>query len=244
MKSECDRGTVIVTGAGSGIGYVLTNRLLQEGYAVSAWDVKVESLRNIAHPRLSYACVDVSDREAVERAAGETVNGNEPIAGLVACAAIFKAVPFLELEESVWDATFAVNLKGTLFACQAVLSAMRRQKKGSIVLFASAIARAGAVNGAHYASTKGGVMGLMRSLALETAADGIRVNAISPGLTDTPQPRGNAVEDEIYARAKTIPLGRIGRPEDMAEAALFLLSDESSFVTGQDIRINGGAQMF
>ena len=131
-----------------------------------------------------------------------------------------------------------------MFACQAVLPMMRKAGHGSIVVFSSSIARAGSPTGAHYAASKGGVLGLMRSLALEVAKEGIRVNAISPGVTDTPQPRGHATDEELYAKAARIPLGRIGQPEDMAQAIHFLLGNESSYVTGQDIRINGGGQIF
>jgi NAD(P)-dependent dehydrogenase (short-subunit alcohol dehydrogenase family) len=112
------------------------------------------------------------------------------------------------------------------------------------VLFSSSIARRGAAKSAAYAATKGGVLGLARALALDHAHAGIRANAISPGITDTPQPRGNLTEEDIYGRAEDIPLGRIGMPEDMVNAACFLLSEEASFVTGQDIRINGGAGLF
>jgi NAD(P)-dependent dehydrogenase (short-subunit alcohol dehydrogenase family) len=121
---------------------------------------------------------------------------------------------------------------------------MIARRRGSIVMFSSSLARAGSVAGGHYAASKGGVLGLARSLAQEVADRNVRVNVISPGLTDTPQPRANASEAVIYAKADTIPLRRIGMPDDMADAALFLLGDDSSFVTGQDIRINGGANLF
>lgn len=87
-------------------------------------------------------------------------------------------------------------------------------------------------------------MGLCRTLALETARDGIRVNVVSPGVTDTPQPRGHSTDEELYAKAAKVPLGRIGQPEDMASAVLFLLSDEASYITGQDMRVTGGAGLF
>ena len=166
------------------------------------------------------------------------------IRGLVACAAVFKAKPFLEIDDALWDTTFDVNLKGSMFAIQAVLPLMRQQKSGAIVLFSSTLARSGAADGAHYAATKGGILGLARSVALETAADGIRVNVVSPGVTDTPQPRGNMTEDQLFSRAATIPLGRIGHVRDMVEAAVFLLSEDASFMTAQDLRVNGGARLF
>jgi len=238
------RGAVIVSGAGSGIGHAVTLRLLAEGYAVAAWDIAAGRLAGANDPRLSFRELDVRDKPAMDRAVADTAARFGRIDGLVTCAAVFKAVPFLKLDEATWDATFAVNLKGTLLACQAVLPAMRRQRDGAIVMFASTLARSGAVHGAHYAATKGGVLGFARSLALEVATENIRVNVVSPGLTDTPQPRGNMTDAEIRARAARIPLGRIGAPDDMAETVTFLLSDDASFVTGQDIRVAGGAGLF
>lgn len=162
---------------------------------------------------------------------------------LVGCAAIYPWRLFLELTQEEWERTLGVNLTGSLLCCRAALPAMLAQRFGRIALFSSTIARAGAVNGAHYAASKGGVLGLARSLALEVAEHNIRVNTRSPGLTDTPQPRGHLAEAELSARARHIPLGRIGRVEDMVEACLFLLSDDSSYLTGQDLRVAGGATL-
>ena len=244
MAQNAIKRAVVVTGAGSGIGFALTRRLLDDGYPVSAWDVSAGELAGANHPLLTFYNIDVRDKPAMNRAAAETVARAGSIGGLVTCAAVFKAMPFLALDETTWDTTFGVNLKGTMLACQAVLPTMQQQGGGAIVLFSSSLARAGAVHGAHYAATKGGVLGFARSLALEVAAENIRVNVVSPGITDTPQPRGNMTDAEIFARADHIPLRRIGLPNDMADAVLFLLNDDASFVTGQDIRVNGGAGLF
>ena len=233
-----------MTGAGSGIGLELTRHLLDRGYAVAAWDVSPAALEAVPQERLDIRQIDVRDGEAMKAAVAEIGAAGSHVAGLVACAAVYRAVPFLQLDEATWDDCFAVNLTGGLLACQAVLPLLRRQRAGSIVLFSSTIARSGAVGGAHYAATKGGILGLMRSLALEVARENIRVNCVSPGLTDTPQPRGNMSESDMFAKAADVPLGRIGTAADMAEAALFLLEPDSSFVTGQDIRVNGGARLF
>lgn len=244
MKLDREKRAVIVTGAGSGIGYALTLRLLEEGYPVSAWDMAEGGLASIAHHRLSFYKLDVRDKFSIDQAVKQTLSVSGAIGGLVACAAVYKSQPFLALSETEWDRAFDINLKGSLLVCQVVLPAMRKQGFGSIVLFSSMIARSGAVSGAHYAATKGGILGLARSLALEVAQDNIRVNVVSPGITDTPQPRGNMREADMYAKGSGIPLKRIGSPKDMAEGALFLLREESSFMTGQDLRINGGALLF
>jgi len=242
--SEAAKSAFVVTGAGSGIGRNITQQLLERGDAVSAWDVEPGDLRESNNPNLMVHALDTRDKSATQRASAETLERFGAIAGLSATAGIFRPVPFLELTEKNWDDHFAINLKGVLFSVQAVLPAMRAQKRGSIVLWASGLGRTPVPNVAHYAATKGGVYGLMRVLALETAKDGIRVNCVSPGIADTPMP--NAVYDRsiIDLRASANPMGRIGTAADMANAALFLLDEENSYMTGQDIRVNGGVGLF
>lgn len=234
---------VVVTGAGSGIGLALARAVSKLGGTALACDVDVDALHALDDPALIIRAVDVRD-EGKMRSVIETLSPTLTIVGLVTCAAIFERVPFLDLTESMWDATIDINLTGTLIACQAVLPRMRARRTGSIVMISSSLARTGSPTGAHYVATKGGVLGLARSLALEVAHDGIRVNIVSPGLTDTPQPRAHRGGAEAMAeRARSIPLGRIGHPDDIVDAIAFLLSDESSYVTGQDIRVNGGSQI-
>jgi NAD(P)-dependent dehydrogenase (short-subunit alcohol dehydrogenase family) len=243
MSGSANR-TVIVTGAGSGIGYRAAMSLAHTGTRVLAWDIVEGQLEGASSEHLTYQKVDTRDGEAMRALVEQAEVCGHRIEGLVCCAAIFRRVAFLDLDERTFDDHMAINLEGSFLACQAVLPAMRRAGRGSIVLFSSSIARSGSATGGHYAATKGGLLGLMRSLALDVARDGIRVNAISPGVTDTPQPRGHSTEEQLYAKAKDIPLGRIGTPEDMAQAVMFLLDARSSYVTGQDIRVNGGAQIF
>ena len=238
------KGSVIVTGAASGIGFSTTQLLLGEGYRVVGCDLTRGRLAEIDSPDLQFDALDVRDAAALHASVAAEEARGQAIVGLVACAGIITRTPYLELDEETFDLHLDVNLKGPLFACQAVLPAMRREGRGSIVLFSSTIARSGSAKGAHYAASKGGVLGLMRSLALETAREGIRVNAVSPGVTDTPMPRGHASDEEVYAKAAKVPLGRIGQPDDMAQAVLFLLGEDSSYVTGQDLRVSGGANLF
>jgi NAD(P)-dependent dehydrogenase (short-subunit alcohol dehydrogenase family) len=121
---------------------------------------------------------------------------------------------------------------------------MRPQKFGRIVMFSSMAARTGGVNTAHYAASKGGILGLARALAIESAAANIRVNTVSPVITDTPMPRAVLTAEEMESRKTQIPLGRIGSTADMADACLFLLSNDSSYVLGQDLRVNGGSTLW
>ncbi len=235
--------TVIVTGAGSGFGLALTTRLLAEKYRVEAWDQDAGGLPDVQQENLSFTQLDVRDAEKMLRAVA-SIDNTSGIVGLATCAAIYRIAPFLDITEDDWEAHLSINLKGTLLACQAVLPRMLEQGKGSIVMFSSLIARRGAINSGAYAATKGGVLGLMRALALDHARAGIRANAISPGIADTPMPRAVMDEGSLFGKREEIPMGRIALPDDIVDAALFLLGDDSSFVTGQDIRVNGGAGLF
>ena len=233
----------LVTGAGSGIGRALCLRLLADGWTVCAVDRDLAGLPD--HAGLLRCVGDVRVPSTSTDAAARLLATAGRIDALVTCAAIYHVRPFLDLDEELWDETFAVNTTAGLLAAQAVLPAMRAQGAGAIVLFSSTLARHGQVGGAHYAASKGAVLGLARSLALETAEQGIRVNTVSPGLTDTPQPRGNMTEAQLRARARDNPLGRIGEVSDMVEAVLFLIdADEASYVTGQDLRVTGGERLF
>ncbi len=231
----------VVTGGKSGIGKAITARLRREGARPSVLDVSRGAPDDL--PVASHQ-VDVSDERAVDAAFDEIAAREGRIDYLVCCAAIFPASPFLELSAADWERTLQVNLTGSFLCCRAALRHMRPRSFGRIILFSSMLARTAGRNCAHYAASKGGVLGLARSLALEVAHEGIRVNTISPGVTDTPQPRGNMSEQELYGRAASIPLGRIGAVDDMVLACLFLLGEESSFLTGQDLRVNGGASLW
>ena len=235
--------SVIVTGIGSGIGFATAKMLLDNGYRVLGLDRSRGRFDELPEGERIFVEADVRDYDTQLAAFNEEAK-QHTISGLVCCAGIIQRKPYLELDEEMFDRHLDINLKGPFLGCKAVLPIMRKQGKGSIVLFASSIARTGSATGAHYAATKGGILGLCRTLALETARDGIRVNVVSPGVTDTPQPRGHSTDEELYAKAAKVPLGRIGQPEDMASAVLFLLSDDASYITGQDMRVTGGAGLF
>jgi 3-oxoacyl-[acyl-carrier protein] reductase len=163
---------------------------------------------------------------------------------LVNNAGIFPRAGVLELDEATWDAVHSVNLKGTFFCAQQAARRMVPRRSGRIINIASVSALQPDANGAHYCATKAGVVALTKSLALALAPHGILVNAIAPGLTDTAQPRYGMTEEEIATAVREdIPLGRIAQPEDIARAALFLVSDLSGFVTGQTLFVDGGSLM-
>ena len=163
---------------------------------------------------------------------------------LVNNAGVFPRVPFLQMTEQDWDFVIGVNLKGTCFCSQAAARAMvAAGRSGVIISLASQAVTGLSPNGAHYAASKGGIVSLTRAMALELASHSIRVNAIAPGLTDTAQPRYGHSEDELLERARRIPLGRMGQPEEIAAIAVFLASDKSAYMTGQTLHANGGTYM-
>ncbi len=164
---------------------------------------------------------------------------------LVNNAGIFPRADFLETTEAEWDRVLGVNLKGAFLCARAAAKAMvARGAGGAIVNIASVVVNTGTPNGVHYAASKAGLVGLTRASALALAPHGIRVNAIAPGLTDTAQPRYGMSEREIAEAAARFPLGRLIRPEEIADAAVFLASDDSRQMTGQTLHVNGGSFLY
>ncbi len=239
----------VITGGTGEIGRAIAGRLQAAGAHVHVLDV-ARGLPGegpptpAAVPPVRFHELDVSDEAAVEAAFRAIEGRHDAVDYLVYCAGIFPYHPFLELPFDRWTRTMAVNLTGAFLCCRAALRSMRRRRFGRIVLFASIIARGGGLNFSCYAASKGGILGLARSLALEVAGENIRVNTLTPGITDTRMPRAHTSDERLQAIGKAIPLGRIGRVEDMAEACLFLLGEESAYMTGQDLRVNGGGALW
>ena len=162
---------------------------------------------------------------------------------LVNNAGIFPRAPFLDMTEAEWDRVLAVNLKGSAFCAQAAARAMVAAGHGGAVVNLCSSAVRGTPVGVHYSASKNGVIGITRSMALALAPHGIRVNAIAPGTTDTAQPRYGNTEEELAAFARSLPIPRLGRPEEVAELAVFLASEKAAWVTGQVWHVNGGVYM-
>jgi 3-oxoacyl-[acyl-carrier protein] reductase len=159
---------------------------------------------------------------------------------LVNNAGVFPRVAFLDMTERDWDGVLGVNLKGSFLVAQAAARAMVAAGRGGAIVNLSSSAIRGQPLGVHYSASKAGVIGLTRAMALALAPHRIRVNAIAPGLTDTAQPRYGHSEAELAEMAAQIPLGRMGRPDDVGAVAVFLASDEARWVTGQTLHVNGG----
>jgi NAD(P)-dependent dehydrogenase (short-subunit alcohol dehydrogenase family) len=229
----------VITGGSGGIGGAITKRLVSEGAIAHVLDF-VDGAAATVH----YHNVDVSNEADVDKAFNAIGTQSGKIDYLVCCAGIYRPKPFLELSLEDWRHTLQINLTGYFLCCRAALRFMRPQKFGRIVMFSSMAARTGGTNVAHYAASKGGILGPARSLAVESAAENIRVNTISPVITDTPMPRAVVSDEYMQSRKAHIPLGRIGDVRDMTEACMFLLSDDSSYVLGQDLRVNGGSTLW
>jgi NAD(P)-dependent dehydrogenase (short-subunit alcohol dehydrogenase family) len=187
---------------------------------------------------------DVARVEQVQAMTAAVQDGLGPIDVLINNAGVFPRVPFLEMTEHDWDHVLGVNLKGSCFCAQSVAKGMvAAGRRGSIVNIASGAALRGSPRGVHYVASKGGILSLTRAMALELAPYRIRVNAIAPGLTDTAQPRYGSSEAELVETARAIPLGRMAQPDEIAQAAVFLASENAGFVTGQTLHVNGGSYL-
>jgi NAD(P)-dependent dehydrogenase (short-subunit alcohol dehydrogenase family) len=240
---------VIVTGAAQGIGRAVALHLASPGVHLAVWDVKrdgVEETAKLCHEKGAAArawTVDVGDADAIEATVSAFERAWGKPDGLVNNAGIFPRARALDMKLAEWEEVLRVNLTGTFVTARAVAARMKDVGRGAIVNTASGRALAGAANGAHYAASKGGIIALTKSLALDWAAYGIRVNCVIPGLTDTAQPRVEMGDNELYAAGARIPMGRIGRPQDIAAVVAFLLSDDAGYMTGQSVAANGGAIM-
>ena len=240
---------IIVTGAAQGIGRAVALRLSAPQVCLAIWDVNTPGLEETARlcdaqgATVRTAPVDVGDAAAIDSAVASFCKEWGAPEGLVNNAGIFPRSRVLDMALAEWEQVLRVNLTGTFMCARAVGRHMKELGRGVVVNTASGRGLAGAANGAHYAASKAGIIALTKSLAHDWAGYGIRVNCVIPGISDTAQPRVELSDNELYAVGATIPLGRIGRPEDSAAVVAFLFSDDAAYITGQSIAVNGGAIM-
>jgi 2-hydroxycyclohexanecarboxyl-CoA dehydrogenase len=242
----------VVTGAARGIGAAIATELASEGWSVAVADLDVSAAEKTASglPLADGAVgigvrIDVADtastRVAIERV--ETELG--PIAALVNNAGIDVIKPFVDSTEDEWDRIIAVNLRGTIGCCRAVIDGMIERGSGAIVNIASDAGRVGSSGEAVYSATKGGIIAFTKALARELARAGVRVNCLCPGPTETALLAQVAeFSEKLYTGlARAIPLGRTAEPGDIAPAVAFLVSPGAAYITGQTLSVSGGLTM-
>ena len=245
---ELSGKVALVTGAAQGIGKAIAMLLARNGAEVVVSDINLEKAQETANEiqgmgRRSLAIkVNVADLKDVERMVETTVEQFGRIDILVNNAGITRDRLILRMTEEDWDAVLDVNLKGTFNCTKAVIRHMSKQKSGKIVSIASVSGEMGNPGQANYAASKAGVIGFTKTIAREFAGRGINVNAIAPGYIQTPMT--DAVPEKAKEELKRmIPMERLGKPEDVAQAVLFLVSENSSYITGQVLNVNGGIYM-
>ena len=247
----------LITGAGGGIGLAVTRAYLAEGARCTAVDLaanapgELQAVLAGAPQQLHYVSADVSDSDSIAQMVAAARSRFGTVDLLFNNAAIFDLAPLLESDEAMYRRLFDVNVKGMFFTMQAVLRQMVGDGvKGSVINLASQAGRRGEALVSHYCASKAAVISYTQSAALAMAPDGIRVNAIAPGVVDTPmwgqvdalfaRYEGLAPGEKKKAVGRAVPLGRMGVPDDLAGAAVFLAGPASAYITGQTLNVDGG----
>ncbi|MBV1686746.1 3-oxoacyl-ACP reductase FabG [Novosphingobium sp. G106] len=234
----------VVTGAARGLGRAIALRLARDGADVSVWDLNLEGAQETAEiirqeGRRAIACGGDSANPAdIAHAVEQTHRELGPVTILVNNAALSPFVFWDDLTEAIWDDLMAVNMKGPFLCCKAIIPDMREAGTGRIINISSSSAQAGSGFHAHYAASKGGVIGFTKALAIEFAGTGITANNVAPGFVNTEGLR--AAPLEVDKVASVSPMKRAGRPENIAAAVAFLASDDADYVTGHTLSVNGG----
>ncbi|MYM62818.1 SDR family NAD(P)-dependent oxidoreductase [Pseudomaricurvus sp. HS19] len=234
----------VVTGAGSGIGRAIALRLSEQGIKVAVWDINAQGAEETAElirkgGGEGLACIgDASDESQIDASLALTREKLGAITVLVNNAALSDFCKFLDVKAEKLDQMIRINLRGPFILTQKVIPDMLSAGWGRIVNISSSSAQAGSTGMTHYGATKGGIVGLTKTLAIEFAASGITVNHVPPGFVDTPMLRASPVDVDGFA--VHTPMKRAGKPEEVAAACAYLVSDDAGYVTGQTLSVNGG----
>jgi 2-hydroxycyclohexanecarboxyl-CoA dehydrogenase len=244
--------TAVVTGGASGIGRAIAEALAREGGRVAVLDLNeagaretVEAIERTGGVAAAYR-VDVTDAAAVDRAVDEIAQRWVGLHVLVNCAGWDRPMPFIETTPEFWDRVLAINLRGPLACTRAALRHMIKADYGKIVTIASDAGRVGSTGEAVYSAAKGGLIAFTKTVAREVARHRINVNCVCPGPSDTPLFQKEFAEKSpklAESLKRVIPWGRLGVPDDIAPAVVFLASDDASFITGQTLSVSGGLTM-
>lgn len=228
------RPTALVTGGGGGIGRAVASALVHDAW-VATFDIAFPEPEVASLSRL----VDVTDREALKRAVQEIADDRGGIDWVVCCAGTIRDRVSWKMTDADWDDVIAVNLTGCFNTGRAVAPYLRRSNSGRLVFIGSINGMRGKFGQANYAASKAGLIGLTRSMALEFARDRVTVNLIAPGFIETAMTMSIPEDAQRHAVART-PLGRTGKPKDVAAAVRFLCNDDAGFITGAAIPVDGG----
>lgn len=239
-----------VTGARQGMGRADALELARRGAKVAVTDISLEDCQLVAREikkkggeALAFK-VDVTNKKEIEKAIKETVKKFGRLDILINNAGIAQFKPFLDLTEEEWDKTLDINLKGQFLCAQACAKEMVKNKYGRIINIASVASGQvgiGFPNIAHYCASKGGIVAMTEALAIELAPHGITVNVVAPGMIETPMLDPIKQDPKVFKEIlKRVPLGRLGKPEEVAKLVAFLASDDSSYMTGSMVVIDGG----
>jgi len=240
---------VLVTGGASGIGRAVIEAFAAQGALVAVADVNADGAEEVAATFGAGGLavpMDVTSTESVRAGVDRVLATWARIDVLANVAGWDRIMSFVETGEELWDRVIGINFRGTLATCHAVLPHMIEAGRGAVVNTASEAGRGGSSGEAVYSGAKGAVIAFTKAIAREVARYGIRVNVVAPGLTDTPMLKGMIDEGNeklVEAIVKATPLRRLARPEEVAQAVLFLASDRASFVTGQTLGVGGGLVM-
>lgn len=242
---ELDGRAAIVTGGARGMGLAVVHALAVRGATVTVFDLAAPDPAELAatlavgQERVRSAAVDVTDADQVDRAFAALPGGRADI--LINAAGIAPATAFEDITEAEWGDVLAVSVHGTFLCCRRALPAMRSHGWGRVVNFSSTAGKTiSTAGGAHYTTAKHGVLGLTRHLAKVYGPDGVTVNAVCPGLIDTPMARGLLPGNELEDATRSFPVPRAGQPWEVAELVAFLASDRAAYITGASVDINGG----
>jgi 3-oxoacyl-[acyl-carrier protein] reductase len=246
MTGRVQDKVAIVIGAARGIGAAIAERLVEEGARVVIADTLADEGTAIAgrlgvRGEVAFVATDVSRKEAVETLVQGTLARCGRVDILVQNAGIYPYTMLPDIPVEEWDAVLGVNLRGCFLAIQACIAPMRAQKYGRIVLTSSITGpRVSSPGHGHYSASKAGINGLIRAAAIELAPAGITVNGVEPGNILTEGMQAERSSEFVRAMERSVPLGRLGTPRDVAHAVLFLASDEAAYITGTTLIVDGG----
>lgn len=246
---DCQGKVALVVGGGSGIGEASALLFAKNGARVVVADINeaaaeatASAIRKAGGDAVGLSC-DITSSAECRRLVADAVTRFGQVDILASTVGWSDTTFFVNEDEDYWSKIVAINYLGAVYLCRAVLDVMIERKSGSIVLTSSDAGKVGTMGETVYAGAKAGIIGFVKSLARETAREGIRVNAVSPGPTDTPLIRAQADQDVIARMVRAVPLKRMGTAQEQANAIVFLASDSASYITGQTLSVSGGLTM-